>query len=98
MEALPVLEASEVMYVMFSTPLMASSRGTITLFCTAVALAPLYVVLTRMVGGAISGYCSTGSTESPMTPTITMNMDITSDRIGLSMNVLRFIFLILLLL
>ena len=41
MPALPVLEALEVMYIMFSTPLRLSSRGTTTLFCTVSALAPV---------------------------------------------------------
>ena len=37
----PVLVAVETMYIMFSTPFMASSRGTMTLFCTVDALAPV---------------------------------------------------------
>ena len=44
------------MYIMFSTPLICSSSGAITLFSTVWALAPVYDVLTCTVGGAISGY------------------------------------------
>ena len=37
----PLFEALEVMYIMPSTPLIASSNGTTTLFCTVSALAPV---------------------------------------------------------
>lgn len=37
----PLFDAVEVMYIMFSTPLSASSSGTTTLFCTVSALAPV---------------------------------------------------------
>ena len=37
----PVLEAVDCMYIMPSTPLMASSSTTTTLFCTVAALAPV---------------------------------------------------------
>ena len=37
----PALVAVEVMYIMFSTPLMLSSSGMITLFITALASAPV---------------------------------------------------------
>jgi len=40
MEPEPELVAVELMYIMFSTPLMLSSSGTITLFMTASASAP----------------------------------------------------------
>ena len=41
MEALPLFDAVDDIYIMPSTPLMASSRGTMTLFCTVSALAPV---------------------------------------------------------
>ena len=41
MDALPVLDAVDDMYIIPSTPLMASSSGTTTLFCTVSALAPV---------------------------------------------------------
>ena len=94
--ALPVLVAVEVMYVMFSTPLMASSNGTITDFCTVSALAPAYEVDTLMVGGAISGYCSIGSEKRPIKPTIRITAEMTIDNIGRSINVFRFILIQLL--
>jgi hypothetical protein len=37
----PLLVEEEVMYIIFSTPLSASSNGTTTLFCTVSALAPV---------------------------------------------------------
>lgn len=75
-----MLAAVEVMYIMFSTPLMLCSRGTITLFCTASALAPAYVVDTITVGGAMSGYCSTGRFTSEMSPRKTIaTADITAN-------------------
>ena len=40
MDALPALEALDSIYIMFSTPLIASSSGTITLFWIVSALAP----------------------------------------------------------
>ena len=40
-EALPVFVAEEVIYDISSTPLMASSNGTMTLFSTASELAPV---------------------------------------------------------
>ena len=39
-----------------------------------------------MVGGAMSGYCSTGSDISPMAPNNTKKMDITVDSTGRFMN------------
>jgi hypothetical protein len=52
-------------------------------------------VLTMMVGGAMSGYCSTGSVNNPIIPTTTMVMDITADRTGRSMKVRKFIIFLL---
>ena len=46
---------------MFSTPLICSSRGSATWFCSVSALAPGYWALTVTVGGTISGYWATGS-------------------------------------
>ena len=90
-EAVPLFEAVEVMYIMPSTPLMASSRGTTTLFCTVSALAPVYDAMIRTVGGAISGNCSNANRLSPMIPTSTISTLITPDSIGLSIKVLTFI-------
>ena len=90
MLAEPVLVAVDTMYIMFSTPFMASSSGTMTLFCTVAALAPVYVALTLIVGGAISGNCSIGRLTREITPTRSMATEMTPDRMGLSMKVLMF--------
>ena len=81
----------DVMYVMSSTPFMASSSGVTTLLSTVSALAPVYVALTMMVGGAMSGYCSMGRLASPMMPTSTMSTDIAPERMGRLTNIFTFI-------
>ena len=81
---------------MFSTPLICSSKGAITLFNTVWALAPLYEVDTRTVGGAISGYCVIGILIRPMTPRMTITMEITVDSTGLLINLSNFIVLVVL--
>ena len=90
MDAVPLFDADDVMYIMPSTPLMASSRGTMTLFCTVSALAPVYEAITRTVGGAISGNCSSARRLSPMMPISTISTLMTPDNIGRSMKVLTF--------
>ena len=72
---------------MSSTPFMASSSGTMTLFSTVSALAPGYDVVTSTVGGAMFGNCSTGSPDSDMMPNSIIATDITMERTGRSMNV-----------
>ena len=91
-EAVPVLVAVDVMYIMSSTPLRDSSSGTITLFITVSAFAPVYDACTLTVGGAMFGNCSIGSCTNPIIPSITINTDMTPARIGRSMNVLTVIF------
>ena len=49
------------------------------------AEAPGYTARTVTTGGAISGYCATGSTRIAASPAITMKMDSTVAKIGLSM-------------
>ena len=46
---------------MFSTPLISCSSGVATVSLTPSADAPADAARTSMVGGAISGYCATGS-------------------------------------
>jgi hypothetical protein len=70
---------------------MDSSRGAITEFSTAEALAPLYVVLTDIVGGAMSGYWVTGSAARPIRPSSTIKIEITVDSTGRLMNLSSFI-------
>ena len=93
MVAEPVLVAVDDMYVIPSAPLMDSSRGAITELSTAEALAPLYVVVTEIVGGAMSGYCVTGSATRPIRPSKTMKIEITVDSTGLFINLSSFIVL-----
>ena len=93
--ALPELVAVDVMYVMFSTPFILSSRGTITAFITASAFAPVYVVLTTIVGGAMSGYCSIGSVARLIAPSSRIIMAIDIAITGLLINILFFICIIL---
>ena len=93
-EAVPVLVAVEVIYIMSSTPLSDSSSGTITLFITVSALAPVYVAVTRTVGGAIFGNCSIGKRARPRAPTMTMSTEITPARMGRSMKVFTVIAII----
>ena len=45
---------------MFSTPLICCSSGVATEASTSVALAPMKVVVTWIIGGTISGYCAIG--------------------------------------
>ena len=87
----PELVADDTMYIMSSTPLIASSSGTSTLFCTVSAFAPAYAAETLTVGGAISGNCSTGSCARLIRPTRRITIEITPANIGLSMNVFTFI-------
>ena len=70
---------------------MASSKGVTTLFCTVSALAPGYDAHTLMAGGAMSGYFSTGSEVSAITPNATMNTLMTIESKGLSIKVLTVI-------
>src|SRR5262245_16522630 len=70
---------------MFSTPLICSSIGATTVAATTSALAPGYWPVTVMMGGAISGYCATGSRANATAPRITNTIDTTAAKIGRSM-------------
>ena len=71
---------------------MLSSSGAITLFSTVCASAPVYVVLTRTVGGAMSGYWVIGIDISPSAPKMTITMEITVESTGRFMNLSNLIF------
>ncbi len=90
MSAEPVLVAVDSIWVIPSAPFIDSSRGAITELSTAWALAPVYVVDTRIVGGARSGYCVIGSDVRPIKPSNTIKIDITVDSTGRLMNVSNF--------
>ena len=70
---------------MFSTPLICCSIGVTTVAATTSALAPGYWPETVMVGGAISGYCATGSRKNATPPRITKMIETTEAKIGRSM-------------
>ncbi|MCY1171693.1 hypothetical protein D9M73_118140 [compost metagenome] len=70
---------------MFSTPLIDSSSGAATVSASVSAFAPGKVALTTTVGGAIWGYCATGSDGYTTTPNTTIRIDSTAAKIGRSM-------------
>jgi len=59
--------------------------GDTTVAATTSALAPGYCPETLIVGGAISGYCAMGRRENETAPRMTMIIDTTAAKIGLSM-------------
>src|SRR5436190_16938625 len=70
---------------MFSTPLICSSIGVTTVCATMSEFAPGYWPVTLIVGGAISGYCATGSRQNDTPPMITSTIETTEAKIGRSM-------------
>jgi hypothetical protein len=82
----PSLLEVEVMYVMFSTPLTASSRGVATALATTSALAPGYAAVTCTVGGAISGNSVIGRVYRDNNPSKVSMIDTTVDNTGRSIN------------
>src|SRR5689334_17889240 len=72
------------MYSMFSTPFTDSSMGVATTCANVSAVAPGYVALMTTVGGAISGYCATGSVGYATTPKMMISVERTAAKIGLS--------------
>ena len=67
---------------MFSTPLIFCSSGVATDASTSVALAPMKVVVTWIIGGTISGYCEIGRPLMATTPSRTVTIEITIATIG----------------
>src|SRR4051812_10060648 len=67
------------------TPLIAFSSGDATVCSSVVADAPGYTACTVTTGGAISGYCATGSERIAARPASTRNSEITAAKIGRSM-------------
>src|SRR5207248_284636 len=70
---------------MFSTPLICSSIGAITVVATTSALAPGYWPLTLIIGGTISGYCAIGRRMNETPPRMMNTIDSTEAKIGRSM-------------
>src|SRR5512139_859755 len=67
------------------TPLIAFSSGAATVCSSTSADAPGYTACTVTTGGAISGYCATGSVRIAASPASTMKIEITAAKIGRSM-------------
>src|SRR5262252_3259305 len=84
MEKRPSAVEFDDMYNMFSTPLICCSIGVTTVDATTSALAPGYWPETLMIGGAISGYCATGSRENETPPRMTKTIETTAAKIGRS--------------
>ena len=55
MIVVPLLLATELIYVIPDTPLIALSSGVVTAFTQTSALAPVYLAVTETEGGTISG-------------------------------------------
>src|SRR3954471_3154554 len=70
---------------MFSTSFTSCSIGVAAVPATTLALAPGYVAVTEIVGGATSGYWAIGSCVRATTPTMTMTIDSTVAKMGRSM-------------
>ncbi len=84
-EYVPSLDDVELMYSMFSTPFTCCSIGAATVLANTSAFAPGYTAVTRIVGGVISGYCSTGKTYNATPPITIVMMAMTLAKIGRSM-------------
>src|SRR5262249_2375230 len=65
-----------------STPLICCSSGVATEASTSVALAPMKVVVTWIIGGTMSGYCAIGRPRMATRPSITMMIDSTMATMG----------------
>src|SRR5687768_15558065 len=73
------------MYIMFSTPLIASSSGVATVSAITLGLAPGYTAVTTTEGGTTSGYSLIGSIGIEIRPAAKITIDNTAAKIGLSM-------------
>src|SRR5512134_392531 len=67
---------------MLSTPFTCVSIGAATACATVAASAPGKLAVTLTVGGAIGGYCSTGSPTRAATPASVTTIDRTLAKIG----------------
>ncbi|MDQ1092901.1 hypothetical protein QE400_002314 [Xanthomonas sacchari] len=81
----PSEPATDLMYIMFSTPLIASSSGVATVSAMTLGLAPGYTVRTTTEGGTTSGYSPMGSSGMAIRPAAKMTIDSTAAKIGRSM-------------
>src|SRR6187397_1652668 len=92
MDATPSLPASEAMYFIPGTPLMALSRGITTDFINNSPFAPGYSAAIFTLGGEIDGNCVTGSCVIASAPNSVMIREMTIDRTGRCINLLNIYF------
>src|SRR5690606_42026106 len=77
--------ATDLRYIMPSTPLIASSSGVATVSAMTLGLAPGYTVRTTTDGGTTSGYSPIGRIGIEIRPAAKITIDSTAAKIGLSM-------------
>ncbi len=81
----PSEPATDLMYIMSSTPLIASSSGVATVSAMTFGLAPGYTVRTITEGGMTSGYSLIGRIGIAIRPAAKITIDSTAAKIGRSM-------------
>ena len=81
----PSEPATDLRYIMSSTPLIASSSGVATVSAITFGLAPGYTVRTTTDGGTTSGYSLIGSSGIAIRPAAKITIDSTAAKIGRSM-------------
>ena len=81
----PSEPATDLRYIMSSTPLIASSSGVATVSAITFGLAPGYTVRTTTEGGTTSGYSLMGSSGIAIRPAAKITIDSTAAKIGRSM-------------
>src|SRR6266850_1400933 len=80
---------------MLSTPLICCSSGVATDCSIVTASAPVYVVLTIICGGTMSGNCATGNPRIATRPPMTVTMAMTIATIGRLMKSFEIIYYVL---
>src|SRR5690606_1585884 len=81
----PSEPATDLVYIMSSTPLIASSSGVATVSAITLGLAPGYTAVTTTDGGTTSGYSPIGSSGIEISPAAKITIDSTAAKIGRSM-------------
>src|SRR3546814_10151364 len=81
----PSEPATDLVYIMSSTPLIASSSGVATVSAITFGLAPGYTVRTTTDGGTTFGYSPIGSSGIEIRPAAKITIDSTAAQIGRSM-------------
>src|SRR5687768_5030804 len=81
----PSEPATDLKYIMSSTPLIASSSGVATVSAMTFGLAPGYTVRTTTDGGTTSGYSLMGNNGIAIRPAAKITIDSTAAKIGRSM-------------